>query len=58
MSSVTYTVTITHHDDGEVDVTVKGVGSTPRDRESVAYALHKAAELVKNGLPIDLNKLN
>jgi len=58
MSSVTYTVQITHSDDGEVDVVVKGVGSTERNRISIAYALRRAAELVENGLPIDLNKLN
>lgn len=47
-----YTVEIAHHASGEIDVTVRDVGSSQRDRESVAWALREAAKMVEDGLPI------
>lgn len=52
MSSVTYTVTITHDDSGDLDVSVQDAGSSESDRASIAWALREAATLVENGLPI------
>lgn len=55
---VHYRVEIVHHDDGEIDVEVFDVGSSPRDRESVAWALREAAKRVEEGAPMDTEKLN
>jgi hypothetical protein len=52
MSSVTYTVTITHDDDGDLSVSVHDAGSSESDRASIAWVLREAATLVENGLPI------
>lgn len=56
--SIEYRVEVVHHDDGEVDVIVHGVGDSHTDRCAVAYALRKAADLVQNGKPVDLKRLN
>ena len=56
--SVTYRVDVVHHDDGDVDVTVHDVGSSPEDREAVAYALEQAARKVREGDPLPLNRFN
>lgn len=48
---VVYTVTIEHWADGEVDVRVQDVDSTPRDRASIAWALRRAADLIEQGEP-------
>jgi len=47
--SVEYTVKITHHADGEIDIAIEGVGDSESDREAIAYALGEAINLVKNG---------
>lgn len=46
---VEYTVTIQHHMNGEVDISINGVGHSESDRESIAYALGQAINLVRNG---------
>lgn len=48
-----YTVEICHHADGDIDVTVRDVGSSQRDRESIAWALREAAKMVEDGITID-----
>jgi hypothetical protein len=52
MTSVTYTVEITHDDDGELTVSVSGVGDSEEDRKSVAWALREAAAITERGEPI------
>ena len=47
--AVEYTVKITHHTDGEIDIAIEGVGDSESDREAIAYALGEAINLVKNG---------
>ncbi len=47
--SVEYTIRITHHADGEIDIAIEGVGDSKSDREAIAYALGEAINLVKNG---------
>lgn len=53
MSTVTYSIAVhvSHDDSGDVDidVDVKDVGHSKTDRESVAWALRAAADLVENG---------
>ena len=49
----TYTVEITHDDDGSLDVKVREAGSSERDREAIAWALREAARMVEEGMPID-----
>ena len=44
---VVYTVRIEHWADGTVGVEVYGVGDSPHDRESIAWALRKAAHKVE-----------
>ena len=48
----TYTIKITHSDDGDLNVTVIDVGSSENDRASIAWALREAARLVEYGMPI------
>lgn len=46
----TYVATITHDDDGDLHVKIEGVGSSPDDRASIAWALRTAAaDLVEHG---------
>ena len=47
--AVEYTIKITHHTDGEIDIAIEGVGDSESDREAIAYALNEAINLVKNG---------
>jgi hypothetical protein len=47
--SVQYTIKITHHIDGEIEIAIEGVGDSESDREAIAYALSEAINLVKNG---------
>lgn len=42
---VTYTVVITHHWDGKLEVWVEDVQDDPRSRASVADALKRASEM-------------
>ena len=44
---VVYTVRVEHWADGTVAVEVHGVGDSPNDRESIAWALRKAAHKVE-----------
>ena len=46
---VEYVVEIRHWDSGELDITVRDVGSSETDRKAVAYALRVAADRVENG---------
>ena len=55
---VSYSVHITHYDDGDIDVEVHDVGSSDADRASVAWALRQAANLVEQGLPISKDMFN
>lgn len=55
---VEYTILVQHWQDGDVDVTVKDVGHSEKDRQAIAHALRKALELVENGTPQDLSKLS
>lgn len=55
---VTYTVTITHHDSGDLNVNVKDAGASESDRASIAWALREAARLVEDGLPIARDMLS
>lgn len=57
-TSTKYHVELEHHDDGELDVKIFDVGSSERDRESVAWALEEAARQVRSGLVLDLQRLN
>jgi hypothetical protein len=43
----TYTVTITHDDDGELAVTVDSAGHSEADRASIAWALRATADLIE-----------
>lgn len=45
----TYTVTITHHASGDLNVTVTEAGSSESDRAAIAWALREAAQMVENG---------
>ena len=49
IDAVEYTVKVTHHTDGEIDIVIEGVGDSETDREAIAYALGEAINLVKNG---------
>lgn len=46
---VEYTVKVTHHYNGTVEVVVQGVGDSPDDRHKIASALMEAAALVEGG---------
>lgn len=47
--TVEYIVAIRHHQDGEVEISIQGVGDSESDRKSIAYALEQAINLVLNG---------
>jgi hypothetical protein len=49
-TAVTYTVTISHWDDGELVVSVSGIGASDEDRASLAWALRRAAEMADDGI--------
>jgi hypothetical protein len=49
LDPVTYTVEISHWQDGEIDVTVKDIGSSDDDKKAIIAALEKAIEVVKKG---------
>jgi hypothetical protein len=49
MNPTVYTVEITHWDDGEINVSIKGAGDSDEDRASIAHALRHAIDLVENG---------
>lgn len=49
---VVYTVTVMHWQDGDIDVQVNDVGSSPEDRAAVAFALRRAADKVEQGEPL------
>lgn len=50
--TVSYTVDITHDDDGDITVAVHDVGDSLEDRASIAYALREAADQVEHGTPL------
>lgn len=47
--TIEYTVTIQHHMNGEVDISINGVADGESDRKAIAYALEQAINLVLNG---------
>ena len=49
---VIYTVTVTHWQDGDIDVKVNDVGDSPEDRASVAFAIRLAADKVEQCEPL------
>lgn len=46
---VTYSVHISHWNDGQIDVMVESVGSSIEDRESIIYALATAIDIIRDG---------
>ena len=46
---VEYTVRVSHHFTGHVEIVVEGVGSSQDDRRKIAKALLDAAVLVESG---------
>ena len=44
---VEYTVKVAHHHNGQVEITVEGVGNSVGDRRKIAQALLEAAALVE-----------
>lgn len=55
---VTYTVEVSHWQDGQIDVRVHGVGSSEADRVAVAAALRQAADSVETGEPLPLGRFS
>lgn len=47
--AVEYTVAIRHHQDGEVEISIEGVGDSESDRAAIVYALGEAIRLVQDG---------
>lgn len=46
---VTYRINVDHWLDGDIEVTVHGIGESKADREAVAAALRQAADQIVNG---------
>lgn len=46
---VEYTVSIRHHLDGEIEISIQGVGDSESDRAAIVYALNEATRLVQDG---------
>ena len=44
---VEYTVRVAHHFNGQIEITVEGVGDHPDDRRKIADVLLEAAALVE-----------
>lgn len=55
-----YCVDIEHNDEGDLHfkVHVHEAGSTQTDRDSIAWALRRAADLIEKGHTVDRQQLN
>lgn len=47
--AVEYTIAIRHHLDGEIEISIQGVGDSESDRAAIVYALNEAIRLVQDG---------
>lgn len=55
-----YVVDINHDDEGDLNFHVKvwEAGSSQADRDSIAWALRRAADLIEKGHTVDRQQLN
>jgi hypothetical protein len=56
--SISYSVDITHHDDGSVDGQFNDIGDTAQDQIAVAYALRQLANQIDGGVITSAEKLH